>query len=163
MHARYIVLAVLAAAVSLTSIASAGPAGAEQRVAITAMILPAGTFVLTPLRAGAVKRDSGAFKGNWQTAPGRKVIRNGQDVTIYKGLWTLAGKRGTLTIRERNEWVDTGNDGNGDGHQDEVATGTWNVVRGTGAYARIAGGGGSGHAGLGSVWNGRFEGFLTVP
>ena len=163
MKARYIVLAVLASAGTLTSVASAGPAGAKQRVAINAKILPGGTFVLTPLRAGAVKPDSGTFKGNWQTAPGREVIRNGQNVTIYKGLWTLAGKRGTLTIRERNEWVDTGSDGNGDGHQDEVATGTWNVVRGTGAYARIAGGGASGHAGLGSLWNARFEGLLTVP
>jgi hypothetical protein len=161
MQARHIVLAVLAAAVTLTSVASAGPAAAKQRVAINAKILPAGTFVLTPLRAGALKRDSGTFNGNWQTAPGRKVIRNGQEVGTYTNTWTLTGKRGTLTIRERIEWVDIGSDANGDGAQDEVATGTWNVVRGTGAYARIAGGGGSGHAGLGSPWNGRFEGFLS--
>lgn len=163
MDARLIVLAVLAAAVTLTSVAAAGPDAAKQRVAINAKILPAGTFVLTPLRAGTLKRDSGTFNGNWQTAPGRKVIRNGQEVATYTDTWTLTGKRGRLTIRERIEWVDTGNDGNGDGQQDEVATGTWNVVRGTGAYARITGSGGSGHAGLGRLWNGRFEGFLTVP
>jgi hypothetical protein len=36
MHARNIVLAVLAAAVTLTSVASAGPTAAKQRVAINA-------------------------------------------------------------------------------------------------------------------------------
>jgi hypothetical protein len=148
MHARHIVLAVLA--VILTAVAAAGPAVAKQRGAINAKVLPAGTFVLTPLRAGALKHDSGQFNGNWQTAPGRKVIRNGQEVETYTNTWTLTGKRGRLTIRERIEWIVIGSDGNGDGKQDEVATGTWNVVRGTGAYARIAGGGGSSHAGLGA-------------
>ena len=162
-HSRHIVIAALVAAVTFTTVAAAGPDAAKQRVRINAKILPAGTFVFTSLRAGALERDSGTFNGNWQTAPGRKVIRNGQEVGTYTNTWTLTGKRGTLTIRERIEWVAIGSDGNGDGQQDEVATGTWNVVRGTGAYAGIAGGGGSGHAGLGSRWNGRFEGFLTVP
>ncbi len=54
MKVRHAVLAVLAAAVTLTSVAAAGPAAAKQRVAINAKILPGGTFVLTPLRAGAV-------------------------------------------------------------------------------------------------------------
>jgi hypothetical protein len=107
MHARNIVLALLAAAVTLTSVASAGPTAAKQRVAINAKTLPGGTFVLTPLRAGALKSDSGTFNGNWQTAPGRKVIRNGQEVGTDTNTWTLTGKRGTLTIRERIEWVDT--------------------------------------------------------
>ena len=62
-----------------------------------------------------------------------------------------------------NEWVDIGSDGNGDGQEDGVALGTWKVVRGTGQYAQIAGGGRSGHAGLGRPWNARQEGFLTSP
>ena len=37
---------------------------------------------------------------------------------------------------------------NGDAFPDSVALGTWKVVRGTGQYAKIAGGGRSGHAGL---------------
>ena len=155
MHARHIVLAALAAAVTLTSIASAGPTAAKQRVAINVKILPRGTFVLTPLQAGALKRDSGTFGGNWSTAPGGEVMRNGQTVGIYTNTWTLRGKRGTLTIRERVEWVSV------EAGEDGVALGTWKVVRGTGKYAGITGSGGSGHAGLGSPWYARFEGLLT--
>jgi hypothetical protein len=59
MKVRHVVLVALAAAVTLTSVAAAGPAAAKQRLAIDAKILPGGTFVLTPLRAGALKRDSG--------------------------------------------------------------------------------------------------------
>jgi hypothetical protein len=89
------------------------------------------------------------------------VIRNGQKVTIDNGRWTLTGKRGTLTIRERNEWVDVGGDANNDGAPDSVAVGTWKVVRGTGQYVKLAGGGRSGHEGLGQIWYARYEGLLT--
>ena len=164
MKARHIVLAVLAAAVTLTSVASARPAAARQRVAIDAKILPRGTFVLTPLQPGALKRDSGTVSGNWQRLPGRDVMRHGQKVTVFDAaLWILTGKRGTLTIRERSEWVDVGSDVNGDAHLDSVALGTWKVVRGSGQYAKVAGGGGSGHAGLGRIWTARQEGVLTLP
>jgi hypothetical protein len=157
MKVGQLVLVALAAAVTLTSVAAAAPEAAKkQRVAINAKILPQGTFLLTPLRAGALKRDSGTFSGNWQSAPGRDVIRNGQTVGMYTNTWNLVGKRGTLTIRERIEWVDVGND-------DDVATGTWKVLRGTKEYAGITGSGGSGHAGLGQPWYARFEGFLTLP
>jgi hypothetical protein len=165
MHARNIVPAVLAAAVTLTSVASAGPAAAKQRVAIDMKIAPKETFVFSPLQSGALKRDSGRITTVSQVLAmsGRTVMRDGQKVTIFSGgLWTLQGKRGTLTIRERSEWVDVGSDVNGDGHADEVAVGTWKVVRGTGQYAKIAGGGRSGHAGLGRVWTARHEGLLTI-
>jgi len=66
------------------SVAAAGPNAAKQRVAIETKILPQGTFVLTPLQAGALKRDSGTISGNWQTAPGRDVMRDGQKVGIYR-------------------------------------------------------------------------------
>jgi hypothetical protein len=162
MKARLTVLVALVTAVFLTSVAAADPAATKQRVAINAGILPDATFVLTPLRAGALKRDSGYFSGNWRSAPGHDVIRNGQKVGLYTNTWNLAGKRGTLTIRERIEWFDVGSDGNGDGDGDGVAIGTWKVLRGTGAYANIAGSGGSAHAGLGHPWNARFEGFLIT-
>jgi hypothetical protein len=166
MHARYIVLAVLAAAVTLTSVASAGPAAAKQRVAIDMNIARKETFVLTPLQAGVLKRDSGRITtvSSVLAMTGRDVMRDGQKVTIYNGaVWTLEGKRGTLTIRERSEWVDIGSDVNGDAFPDSVAFGTWKVVRGTGQYAKVTGGGRSGHAGLGHVWTSRQEGFVTVP
>jgi hypothetical protein len=91
-------------------------------------------------------------------------MRDGQQVTIYDGgVATLTGKRGTLTIRGRSEWVGLGRDGNGDGEVDSIAIGTWKVVRGTGQYAGIVGKGRGGHVGLGSPWYARYEGFLTVP
>ena len=157
-------ISALAGAVILTSVAAAGPAPTKQRVAINMKILPQSTFVLTPLRSVTLKRDSGTVSGNWRSVPGRNVSRNGQKVTIFSGgVWTLSGKRGTLTIRERNEWVDTGSDVNRDSLDDGVALGTWTVVRGTGDYAGVTGSGGSGHVGLGNVWNARYEGFLTTP
>jgi len=156
MKARHAVLVALAAAVTLTSVAAAGPGAAKQRVAINMKILQEESFVLTPLQAGALKPDSGTMSGIWSNVPSHVVMREGQKVDIHPAVWTLEGKRGSLTIRERAEWVDVGND-------DAVAIGTWKVVRGTGQYAQIAGGGRSGHAGLGRKWYARYEGFLTLP
>jgi len=163
MNARLAIVVALAAAVTLSSVAAAGHAAMKQRVAINVKIFPQSRFVLSPLQAGALKRDSGTITGNWRSAPGRDVVRAGQTVGVYTNTWTLTGKRGTFTIRERIEWVDVGDDWNGDGHDDSVAIGTWKVVRGTGEYAGITGSGGSGHAGLGSPWYARYEGFLTLP
>ena len=161
MKARHAVLVAVAAAVALSSVAAAGPEATKQRVAITIEGLPNGQFVLTPFKAGAIKRDSGT--GSTTYGSPRVVIRDGQKIDIYSGVYTFAGRRGSLTVRERNEWRDTGSDGNGDGNIDGVAVGTWKVVRGTGEYAAIVGGGGSAHAGLGNPWNARLEGFLSVP
>jgi hypothetical protein len=157
MKARVVLLVGLAVGVVLTSAAAAEPA-AKQRVAINMKIIPESTFVLTPLQPGTLKRDSGTISGNWRSIPARDAMREGQKVAIFDGVvWTLTGKRGTLTIRERNEWVAV------ESGEDSVAIGTWKVVRGTGQYAKIAGHGRSGHAGLGSPWYARYEGFLTVP
>jgi hypothetical protein len=161
MKGRVVALVALVAAVTLTSFAAATPDAAKQRVAIDVKFCWAGkargTFVLTPQQFGPLKRDSGTISSNLANTPGRNVMRDGQKVTIYDGgVTTLTGKRGTLTIRDRNEWVDVGN---GDG----IGIGTWKVVRGTGQYAGIVGKGRNGHAGLGCPWYARYEGFLTVP
>ena len=81
MHARHIVLAVLAAAVTLTSVASAGPAAAKQRVAVTAEVL--GKAVLDPLQQGVLKRDAGTVGGVLSNTADRVVMRDGQKVEIY--------------------------------------------------------------------------------
>ena len=157
MKALCVCIAVLGA-VALASVAAAGPEATKQRVAIDMRILPQSTFVFSPLQAGDLKRDSGTIGSNWRSNPGRDVVRDGQKVTIFDGgIWTLTGKRGALTIRERNEWVavESGEDG--------VAIGTWKVVRGTGQYAGVVGKGRSGHAGLGTPWYARYEGVLTLP
>jgi len=163
MKARHAVLVVLAAAVTLASVAAAGPDAAKQRVAITVTILPFGKGVLTPLQDGALERDTATFGGVWSPVPDRTVMRDGQRVDIHTGVWTFTGKQGTLVFRERNEWVDLGHDQNRDLSDDGIATGTWKVVRGTGEYAGIAGGGRSAHLGMGRKWVARFEGFLTSP
>jgi hypothetical protein len=159
MKAGHAVLVAIVAAVSLTSVAAAGPQTAKQRVAITTQAAKTTTvspFVLTPLETGALKPDSGKV-----TAPSsseRIVMRDGQKVSIYEGLGTYKGKLGSLVIRARSEWVEAGN-----GYH--VAIDTWKVVRGTGQYAGVTGGGRGG-----SVWHERtdhwsshVEGFLTLP
>lgn len=162
MRARYIVLAVLAATVTLTSIASAAPTAARQRVAINMKLIPESTFALIPLQPGALKRDSGSIRGssNWLQVGCPTVIREGQKVwTCSAVTWTLTGKRGTLTIRERNEWVDPGNPESGC----HIAFGTWKVVRGTGQYRGLAGGGRSANEAHCDEWYARQEGFVSVP
>ena len=163
MKVLVIALVVLAAAVTLASVAAAGPHAAKQRVAIDLRLWPQKTFVFTPLRAGPLKSDSGTISHTLLSIPGRDVMRDGQKVTIFDGgVATLTGKRGTLTIRDRNEWVHLERDGNGDGENDAIAIGTWKVVRGTGQYAGIVGKGRNGHVGLGSPWYARYEGVLTT-
>jgi len=156
-----IVLAVLAAAVTTTSIASANPMTGRQRVAINMKIIPESTFELVPLQRGRVKEDSGSLKGtkNWLQRGCPSVIREGQKVVKCSPVtWTLFGKRGILTIRERNEWVDAGN-----ASGCHIAFGAWTVVHGTGQYAGISGGGSSANEAHCDEWFARAEGFLTPP
>ena len=164
MATRLTVLAVLAAA-TLTSIAAAGPSATKQRVAIDMKFLPTpSTFVLTPLQAGALRRDSGStnVQAVLRSLKERRVMRDGMDVTIYGPVvWVLKGKHGTLTLREQSEWVDLADDANRDGSLDSVGFGTWKVVRGTGQYAGLSGSGRSAHEGLGDIWFAHHEGFLT--
>jgi hypothetical protein len=163
MKARHAILVALAAAVTLTAVAAAGRDAAKQRVAITSKLYPEQTFVLAPLKAGDLKRDSGTV--NIDPGSAREVMREGQEVSIYpRAILTFEGKQGTLTIRERTEWVAVSNkNAPGQDFRPAVAIGTWKVVRGTGQYAQVTGGGRTGHAGFGSFWLARQEGFLTAP
>jgi hypothetical protein len=163
MNARVVALVALAAAVTLTSVAAAGPSAAKQRVGIDLKLWPQKTFVFTPLQAGPLKRDSGPISHTLLSITPHDVMRDGQKVTIFDGgVVTLIGKRGTLTIRDHNEWVHLERDGNGDGEDDAIAIGTWKVVRGTGQYAGFVGKGRNAHVGLGSPWYARYEGVLTT-
>ena len=101
-------LAALAVAVTLTAIAAAGPDAAKQRVAISMKGLDNGTFVLTPLQTGTLKRDTGTVSVLYGDPP--SVMRQGQEVWIYHNTYTFKGKRGSFSVRERNEWVDVSNE-----------------------------------------------------
>lgn len=159
MKARHAVLIALAAAATLTAIASAKPQASKQRVAITsqaAKTIRVSRAVLTPLQPGPLKRDSGTYTTTFGTE--RVVVREGQEVSIFEGgRATFKGKRGSFVIRYRDEYVNSGNGYN-------VGTGTWKVVRGTGQYAHVTGGGRTGNVSLDrGPWSSRNEGFLSLP
>jgi hypothetical protein len=154
MSAKLAVLVVLVAAVTLTSVAAAGPDVAKQRIAITSNgVLNAtafGEFVFTPLQAGALKRDTGTETSRWSERVG---MRGGQQVTVQNYVTTREGKRGSFVVRSRMEYVDAGN-----GYL--VGTNTWKFVRGTGQYAQITGGGRGGDVVNSGRWSDRYEGFV---
>ena len=84
MNPRLIVLAVVVAVFTLASVAAAGPDATQQRVAINVKVRPEGTFVLTPLRPGAIKRDSGTFRAaGGSGANGRSQRAGGLDLHQY--------------------------------------------------------------------------------
>jgi len=160
MKVRHAMLAlvVLTVGVTLTSVAAAGPDAAKQRVAID--MAGGQRFSFIPLQTGALKPDSGPSTADPQR--GRSFTRQGQQVSIYNITYTLSGKQGNLTIQEKNEWVDVSQkNARGFDYRPGVAIGTWKVVSGTGAYAKVVGGGRSAHAGMGKQWFIRLEGYLT--
>jgi len=145
------VLAVLVAtAATLAAVAAAGPLAAKQRVQLQLKL--AGSFVLAPMTPGALERDTGiASSCCWSR---HSITRDGLTNEIDDPQVTLRGKRGTLVLRNRIEFFDIPGG-------DAVFTGTWKVVRGTGAYAGIAGGGHGGGIQLaGGDAKAMFDGFL---
>jgi hypothetical protein len=147
-------VAVLAmTAVTLAAVAAAGAVAAKQQIGIQLTGGPNQRFVLSPLTAGAIKRDTGVVTFCcWSS---RQITRDGQAIELNDPQMTLIGKRGTLVLRNRIEWVDIP-----DGWS--VFTGTWRVIRGTGAYAGLSGGGrGAGVQLADSDGKSRFDGFLS--
>jgi hypothetical protein len=145
------VTALAAMAVTLAAVAAAEPVATKQRVAIQEQ--GQASFVLTPLTTGAIKRDTGTASFCCWTE--RHIVRDGQAIDINDPEMTLTLKRGTLVVRNRIEFVDIP-----DGWA--VFTGTWKVIRGTGDYAGLSGGGRRAGVMLpnGNVKS-RFEGFLS--
>ncbi len=121
-------------------------------------IHPKTTFVLTPLQGGAIENDSGKQSCDGEPTK-RTVYRDGQETFPWEcRAWVFTGKRGTLVLRSQFTWIEAGGPYN-------IATGTWKVVRGTGQYARVTGGGRSAQVGDGSdvLWVARYQGYLTSP
>ena len=100
------VVAVTTATMLAASTAMAGPAPTKQRVAITARAGING-FSLAPFKPGRLSPDTGTAV--WCSWSERIVTREGQRIEINSPLSTLNGKRGTLVLRWRIEWLDAGN------------------------------------------------------
>jgi hypothetical protein len=126
---------VLAAGLTLTSVAAGAPDAAKTRVGVVITTKGAtldwntsgrGKFVLTPLKAGVLKRDSGTVT---------TVVNNGfaEGKVVVDQFESFKGKRGSLEIRSTITWVDAGN-----GYH--RGSGTWKVMgHGTGQYAKVTG------------------------
>ena len=130
-QARNAALVVLAAALTFASAAGSTSTAPKQRVAITSK---AGVdhFTLVALRPGPLGYDSGGV--DWCCYSSHYLNRGAQRVLVNDPRATLTGKQGTLVLRFRIEWLDAGN-------AYTIGVSTWKVVKGTGAYAGVSGGG----------------------
>ena len=154
------VLAVVALGTAvIATAASGGPSAQKQRVAVEGRLVLAtnkGTWTLTPLSAGPLKKDAGTLVGGGTLLP--PVIRNGQKVTVIIGKDVMTGKRGKLVLTQRVNSVLAA-------RGDTADTGTWKFQSGTGAYRGVTGGGGFAAvccAKTGILYS-RQEGVLTIP
>jgi len=146
------IAALVALAVTLTAVASAGSAKTKQRVEIQEK--GDGSFALAPLGSGPVKPDTGTITFCCWTQ--RTIRRHGESIDINNPRMTLTGKLGTLVARNRVGFIEVP-----DGLS--VFTGSWKVIRGTGAYAGLAGGGRGAGVDLGAAagtTKAQFQGFL---
>lgn len=143
----------------LASGASGGPSATKQRVAVEVRFVLAtgkGTFTLTPLTRGPLKKDSGTIVGTG--VPQKpKVNALGQKVIVITGSDSHTGKNGTFRLVQRVEGVDAARGWLCD-------TGTWRFTKGTGAYEGVTGRGAFTAVGPpGPVLFAREEGYLFVP
>jgi hypothetical protein len=147
--------ALAAIAATLAAVGAAAPGAAKQGIEI--QLTDKGDvdgFVLTPLGSGAIRADSGT--ASWCCWTTTFVTRNGQQIKVNNPQLTLTGRRGTLVARNRIEWFEF-TDGLA------VTTSTWKVIRGTGDYAGLSGGGlGAGFSLPNGTGRTQFEGFLSA-
>lgn len=131
----------IAVALACAGVALLAPAGSADRHAAGQRISVAvrmntntlkGTFQLFPPTAGRLAGDKGTFSGSG--AVNGPVVRNGQRVTLIRGVHEMTGKRGTLRIVQKVTQVAVGAGFTSD-------TGTWTLKGLTGAYAGITGSG----------------------
>ena len=161
MKVRYAVLVAFAATAALSSAAAAIPQAPRQQVEITtwgvADISSVQKFELIPQGSGSLVPDSGT--GTSVIASRRTVTRDGQTAEIVTWISTQKSKRGSFVVRTRIEHIDAGKGFH-------IGTGTWQFVRGTGAYAGMKGGGRVANAWIAFGSHGvseRWDGFLTLP
>jgi hypothetical protein len=143
-------------AIALGASAAAEPVAAKERATGQRIEIQSnadGSFLLIPLTSGSIRRDTGAAAFCCWTMT--RITRDGQAIDINDPQMTLTGKRGTLVVRNRIGFIDIP-----DGWA--VFTGTWKVIRGTGDYAGVSGGGrGAGVAPPNGRAKATFDGFLS--
>jgi hypothetical protein len=117
-------------AVALAGLAHAGRVAAHQQIAMSYANGNASKVTLTPITPGSIAADTGST--TWCCFTEKTIRQDGQLLDVDNPLATFVGKNGTLVWRERITWVDLAN-----GYS--IATGTWRIVRGTGAYEHATG------------------------
>jgi hypothetical protein len=139
--------------------AAGEPAATKQRIAIEVRFVLAtgkGTWSLTPLSRGPLKKDSGTLVGTG--VPEKPFINAlGQKVTVINGSDSHTGAKGTFKLVQHVEGVQAARGWLAD-------IGTWTFKNGTGVYKGVTGRGGFTAVGPpGAVLYAREEGYLTVP
>ena len=157
MRALQAMFVALAAAVVLTSVASAGADADEAARADRHEDPPEEDVRARDAAVRSAQARLGDARAATGTRPSERSCRDGQEAFLWEcRAWTFTGKRGTLVLRSQFAWIEAGGPYN-------IATGTWKVVRGTGQYAGVTGGGRSAQVGGPSGWVARYQGFLTSP
>ena len=160
------------AVVVATALALAAPLGATGEVGKTPLsirtvvegnLLGSGTGRGTFTLDLGSSSDAGKLTLKYSYGGGLRRAADGQYFRPVGRTETLRGKHGTLVIRSVGRQFPVGVLK----EDDEVWTGTWSIVRGTGRYVGLTGGGGlagiiqiSGH-GLTSNYSTRYEGLVS--
>ena len=121
---------IVVAASALAGLATAGGATTHQEVAFSYANNNPSRMTLTPLTSGSILADHGST--SWCCWTQKTVRQGSEQLDVDNPLATFVGRHGSVTWRERVTWLDPTN-----GYS--VATGTWRIVHGTGAYEHLVG------------------------
>jgi hypothetical protein len=123
----------LAVALVVAVTAAAAPVAKRQQVVVNMKEQTGkGTFALLALTPGALSAHAGSY--TWIVTSKKTGSVDGQGFDRYDAIVTYTGKRGTFVVREVSTLVAVA-------LGQKVGTGTWRILRGTGAYERARGGG----------------------
>ena len=122
--------AIAVAVAALAGLATAGGTATQQKIAFSYSNDNPGKTTLVPLTSGSIVADQGLT--SWCCWTEKTVQQDGEPLEVNNPLATFMGKRGSLKWRELITWHDVTN-----GYS--VASGTWRIVGGTGAYEHLTG------------------------
>lgn len=135
-HVIWISVGALLLSSVLASTGAARPLASKQRIAIDKKLAPPGdhgSFRLTARTKGTLGDDAGTW--TYVEVYTSQGVRDGQAYTHTLGKSTFEGKRGSLVLRDDETAVEIS-----PGLR-SIGIGTWKVVKGTGAYKGVTGGG----------------------